>query len=178
MHGIFFKGLKDFVTDEYGHDCWQDVVGTIGSGPQIYLPINSYADDEFTSLVTAACDRVDRPKSSFLESFGRALPPHLFGAYGHVVDPAWTTLDVVEHAEAGIHDVLRTHNEKLDPPRLGCQRLDSKRVAVRYRSDRQLCSVAKGIVHGIADHFDETVSVVERKCLLDGDDACVLVVSQ
>jgi predicted hydrocarbon binding protein len=50
------------------------------------------------------------------------------------------------------------------------------RVLVTYTSERKLCAVAKGIIQGIASHFQERVVIRERECMLKGAPACLISV--
>ena len=41
---------------------------------------------------------------------------------------------------------------------------------------RKLCSVAKGIVRGVAAHYKEPVSITEGSCMLRGGRDCQILV--
>ena len=41
---------------------------------------------------------------------------------------------------------------------------------------RKLCSVAKGIVRGVAAHYQEPVSITEGSCMLRGGRECQILV--
>jgi predicted hydrocarbon binding protein len=51
-------------------------------------------------------------------------------------------------------------------------------VQIIYSSSRQLCSVAKGIIKGVARHYGETVHITEDACMLRGDQFCALRVTR
>lgn len=176
MHGIIFKSLKDFVVAEYDHDAWDEVRSRAGLDQRVYLPIDTYDDAELVDLVEAVADLTGEPIPDLLESYGRFVAGQLLDTYGNVVREEWDALDLVANAEDRIHAVLREHNPDLSPPTLACRRDDESRVTVFYRSRRRLCFVAKGIVHGVADHHGESVTVTETTCMHEGADYCQLVV--
>jgi predicted hydrocarbon binding protein len=177
VHGILYKALKEFVVDQYGRDTWSDVRSEAGVGSKLYLPVNTYEDEELLDLVEATAAVTDRDTTDLLEPFGENIAAHLLDAYGNLVDDDWTALDLVEHTEEHIHTVLRTHNPKLMPPELKCQREEKDRVIVHYQSERNLCRVAIGIVLGVATHYGEEISVSEHKCTRNGDPYCEFIVS-
>jgi predicted hydrocarbon binding protein len=47
---------------------------------------------------------------------------------------------------------------------------------VHYRSHRQLCQLAEGLIEGAAETFGSRVVVSQPMCVLDGDEHCVLLV--
>lgn len=177
MHGILYKALKDLVVDRYGRDVWSEVRSEAGVGSKLYLPVTTYEDEELFDLVEATATVLDQEPDAILEPFGENVAAQLLDTYGNLVDPDWTAIDLVEHTEEHIHTVLRAHNPELSPPELECRREGADRVTVQYRSERQLCHVAIGIVRGVASHYEEDLTISERHCMHSGDPYCELVVS-
>ncbi|MGM0592589.1 MAG: V4R domain-containing protein, partial [Halobacteriota archaeon] len=64
------------------------------------------------------------------------------------------------------------------PPALRAGWIDDNRVGVIYDSERQLCHLAKGLIEGIGEYYDEPLNVEEVQCMHDGGDECRLVVSR
>jgi predicted hydrocarbon binding protein len=111
--------------------------------------------------------------------FGEFLVPPLLETYGVHVDKDWTGLELIANVERYIHIALRAKQvSTYTPPELESGWLDEETVSVVYRSDRQLCSLARGIVDGVGDYFDEPFDIEEPACMHDGDDYCELVVSR
>lgn len=177
MHGILFKALKDYVIDSHGDETWQEIRREAGIGSKIYLPVTTYDDDELIELIEATADVTDSTAPQLLEPLGVSIARQLLDTYGNLVRGDWSALDLIENTEEHIHTVLRTHNPELTPPELVCDRQNAESVTVRYRSDRQLCAVAKGIARGVGAHYEESLSISEVHCMHDGDDYCELVVS-
>jgi hypothetical protein len=175
MHGVFHKGFKDFVVAEYGDEAWRSARETSGVERQVYLPVNSYPDQEFISLIDGLADTVDDSAFAFLESFGEFLADRLLDTYGRLLDDDWDAVDVVANAETGVHERLRALDGDLSPPSLECDR-DGDVVTVVYGSPRRLCPIAKGLVRGVGEGVGPELDVSERQCVHDGDDACELVV--
>jgi hypothetical protein len=176
MHGVFHKGFRDFVIEAYGDGTWSAARDASGVDRQVYLPVNYYPDAEFISLVEGVSSAIDDSPFDLLESFGRFMADRLLDTYGRTVDDDWDALEVVEHAESGVHAALREHDPELSPPRLECTREGPDRVTVVYESSRRLCPVAIGLAEGVGESFGEPLSVTEPRCMHRGDERCELVV--
>src|SRR5437667_33757 len=153
MHGMIFTELKRFVDDAHGPGVWSSLLVESGIGARIYLPIQAYPDEEMMKLAVAASTLTGRALGDIFESFGEFLAPTYFKLYGYLIKPEWRTLDLLEHTEQTIHRVVRARNPGAQPPELRCIRISAGEVLVVYNSSRQLCSVAKGIVKGVAKHY-------------------------
>lgn len=177
MHGIVFRGMKHHVVDTHGRETWDQVQEDAGVGPKVYLPVETYTDEEFFLLAQSAAKRTNQEPAEFLESLGRSMAAELVGTYGDVVPNEWDVLETIANAEETIHTTLRARNPDLEPPELVCRRDSAEQVTVFYASDRQLCPVARGIVRGLANRYGESVTISEPRCMHHGDDHCKIVVS-
>lgn len=176
MHGILFKGLKDFVVDTYDKPTWEQIRETAGVREDRYLPTSAYPDEELVALVEAAVavSGVDQP--TLLRAFGRYLVPPLVDMYGVYIDEEWTGLELIENVETTIHRALRSGDSfEYEPPGIAATRLDDDVVVITYGSSRGLCDVAVGLVNGIGEYYDESFDVYQRNCMHDGASKCEIV---
>jgi predicted hydrocarbon binding protein len=176
MHGIILTELQKFVTQRHGPETWAEILSRAGLRNTIYLTSATYPDSDVVAIVTAASQLSRTPAPDLLENFGAALVPGLVQVYGRLVKRGWRTLDLIEHTEQTMHTVVRRQNPGAEPPRLQCTRVSPDEVVVTYTSERKLCAVAKGIIQGIASHFQERVVIRERECMLKGAPACIISV--
>ncbi|MFM8434885.1 MAG: heme NO-binding domain-containing protein, partial [Planctomycetia bacterium] len=95
---------------------------------------------------------------------------------GRHVDPAWRTLDLIEHTEAIIQEMVRSTNPGAQPPVLEAARASHDELHLVYSSQRQLCALAVGLMHGLADHYHERLDVEEPSCMERGDPFCSFVI--
>jgi predicted hydrocarbon binding protein len=174
MHGVIFGRLKEYVDNKLGPGAWTELLRESGIGERIYLAASAYPDEELVRLVTTASSTKNIPIADLLEDFGRELVPTYLGMYGHLIKPEWRTLDVVEHTEETIHKVVRIRNPGASPPVLRTTRSSKTEIVLEYTSARRLCAVARGIVRGVAAHYEENVSIDESACMLKGARACVM----
>jgi predicted hydrocarbon binding protein len=174
MHGIILTELEKFVTQHHGASTWSEILNRAGLRNKIYLTSATYPDSEVVAIVTAASKLSGTPPAELLENFGAALVPGLVQVYGRLIKRGWRALDLIERTEETMHSVVRRQNPGAEPPRLRCTRVSPNEVLVTYTSERKLCAVAKGIIRGIAAHFQEPIVIRERECMLKGAPACVI----
>ncbi|UPV73433.1 heme NO-binding domain-containing protein [Halorussus limi] len=179
MHGIVLKGLKDFVTAEYDREAWRAIQDEAGLGGKVYVPVTEYEDADALNLVDAAAEATGEDPPDLLDAFGRFLVPPLVETYGVHVEEDWTGLELIANVETYIHEALRGKQlSTYTPPALSAEWVGDETVKVTYASERELCSLAKGLLAGVGDYYDEQVEVTEPTCMHEGDDRCELVVTR
>ena len=174
MHGAILMELECFVVAGFSRDAWKQMHETAGVKSRIYVPISTYPDEDVVALVGAASELSGQSVGDLLGAFGEYLAPALLSSYGQLLDPAWRTLEVLEHVEKTIHRVVRLREPDAMPPHLECERLSDREVRVRYSSERGLCALATGLARGIASAFNERLSLEEPVCMLTGGAHCDL----
>lgn len=179
MHGIILYGLKHFVVDEYGDDAWNAVLQEADVDQTLFIPSTTYSDDVVLEIVTTGAELTGAEPAELQYEFGRYIVPSLVETYGVHVDTNWSSLELIENVETYIHEALRQKDlGEYTPPGLGAERNGPDAVLVTYASDRQLCHVARGILDGIADYYDESWTVTEQTCMHDGASRCEILVER
>jgi hypothetical protein len=176
LHGLIFAELRKFTEANLGPGSWKALTDSAGLGQKSYLSTQVYPDSDVFALVSAASQTTGLPAQDLLEAFGMFIAPDLIGMFRTLLDPQWRTLDVIEHTETTIHKVVRTGHPGAQPPELQTIRRGDNEVTILYRSNRKLCSIAKGICNGLAKHFAETIAIEEPTCMLLGGAQCTIVV--
>ncbi|WP_135821873.1 heme NO-binding domain-containing protein [Halostella litorea] len=176
MHGIIHKSLKEYVEDRMSDGAWDALLDEAGIEPKLYLPVSHYPDEEVTAIVTTIADNAGRSERAVQRDFGEFLAPELLDTFKAHVKDDWDTLDVLARLEA-IYEGIEQSSDDTSPPAVETAR-DGDTVTVVYRSDRELCAMAEGIVHGVAADRGESVSVDQPVCVHEGDDHCELVVTR
>jgi hypothetical protein len=171
VHGLIFAELQDFVIQNLGEGGWKQVVARAGLQDRVFLPITSYPDADAEALVSAGSELTGKSRGELLVAFGEHLAPHLLHAYDSLLRPGWRTLDVLEHVEDTIHRIVRLRESGAMPPRLVAERRGNV-VAFEYQSPRRMCQLAIGIARGLAAHYEEVLSVVEKSCTERGAQVC------
>ena len=177
VQGLIFFFLQKFAdVAATGSTSWKGVRASTATSAARYLPSGVYPDADAVAILTTIAETTGRPLPTILEEFGEFLAPHLVKVAGPVVDPAWRTLDLIEHTEAIIHTMIRTTTPGAAPPVLETVRQSPDELHLVYSSARRLCPLAVGLMRGIAAHYRETIRIEEPSCLLRGDPFCSFVV--
>jgi len=172
MHGAIFTELQKFATNAFGVDVWHKMCDAAGVGPRVYLPVTTYPDAEAIALVGAASELSGKQADELLGAFGEYLVEPLLRTYSSLVRPDWRTLDLLEHTESTIHRIVRLRERDATPPELACERVSPGEVVIRYGSARRLCSLARGLIRGVARHYSESIEVRETMCMSSGAPRC------
>ena len=177
MHGLIFFYLRKFADLlSTGTSSHPGLRSTIVRSTTSYLPSAVYPDAEAVSLLQSIADSIGRPLPDTLGRFGEFLAPHLVKVAGASINPAWRTLDLIEHTESLIHSMVRAANPGAEPPVLETVRIGPDELQLVYNSPRRLCPLAKGLMRGMAIHYGESISIDEPSCVFRGDPFCSFVV--
>jgi hypothetical protein len=177
MHGLILTELKRFADSEFGTAAWQGLLREAGLENRLYVSSGKYPDSEVFALVDVLARQGGADNQTLLARFGSFIVPTLMSAYKPFIRPEWKTLEMIEHTEANIHRAARLQDPSSAPPRLQVRRVNSGQVVIIYDSKRKLCSLAKGIVLGVAEHYREKVEISELACMLKRKPACTIAVT-
>ena len=177
MNGIVFIEIGKFAQSRLGPQAWAKAMQAAGIPARVYYRVAEYPDEEALALLSALSAALQEPVQAILESLGEFIVPDLIRMSRYWIKPQWKTLDLIEHTEATIHETLRQEGSQTDPPRLRARRTGPREVAVLYDSPRRMCSLAKGIVAGLAKHYGESVTITEARCMLRGAANCELIIA-
>lgn len=178
MHGIVLAQLKEFVVETYDRETWRTILQEAGLSGKVYVPVTEYPDEDVFAIIGAAADLTGTAPTEIQTDFGRFLVGPLVGTYGVHVEGDWTGLELIANVEQYIHEALRAKQlSTYTPPELDAEWRGDDRVGLLYRSDRQLCHLARGIIEGVGEHFDESFHIEEPSCTRNGDEYCEFVVT-
>lgn len=176
VHGIIFFELKRFA-ESLGQGVWWSVMREARLEGRLYLPLRVYPDADLQALIKATARLRRLKEHQMLEAFGAFLAPRLLEFYRVLAEPSWRTLEVIEHADARFYaSVSRTAPEVSCPFRV--RRIHEEELEVTYFSQRRLCSMARGMILGLAAHFGETVNLREVECMHAGAGQCRIIVTR
>lgn len=173
MKGIIFNLLEMVVSAEHGEDVWDEALEAAGV-EGVYTAVGTYPNEELGALVTALATKLGISADDAVRWFGRTSVPLLADRYGGFFEPHTSTRAFL----LTLNDVIHPEVRKLFPgayaPEFEFELLGKDGLALGYRSHRDLCSFAEGLVEGAAAHYGETVTVEHTSCTRRGDDHCVL----
>lgn len=175
MHGIVHKTLKEYVEEDVDAVDWDEIADRAGLEPKLYLPVSRYPDEEVAAVFDALAAATGASAAAVQRAFGRRLAPELLSTYKAHVRDDWATRELLLGLET-VSERVAAQDEESTLPDIETDAAGGD-IVVTYASDRELCSLARGIVLGVADHYDDEVSISEPECALEGADRCTLRVA-
>ena len=178
MHGSICLIVEKFVIKNYGLESWDRILESSGVPGLVISPIQTYDDKVVFKIVESASEMLSLPQDDVLEAVGRFAGPELIHFAQALVHPEWTTFELFSNVESLIHKTIRMGDKTVRPAHLQSLTLDDSTMQMVYSSKRGLCSLAKGIMLGISDHYGETISIFHNSCTKEGDACCVFTVEK
>ena len=174
MKGIIFNLLEDVVGSEYDADTWDDLLDR-AKVEGVYTSLGNYPHGELVTILDEFSASRGENRDQILRWFGRNAIPLLADRYQVFFAPHRHTRRFLLTLNDVIHSEVRKLYPGADAPMfefLDSGGGDHSDLTIHYRSRRQLCKLAEGIILGAADYFGEKANVQQRECLLNGDDHC------
>jgi len=178
MQGVILDQLEKYIAGKLGQPGVQRIRNLTGRGESGYDFGGKYPDDELVLIIRGLVEATGRPAEEIVEEFGFALVPGLLEMYGFLVNPRWSFIDFLLNTEDVIHRGVKLNTPNARPPELQAARAGPDSVAITYRSKRNLCPLAKGIIRGAAAHYKVDITISEERCLLRGDPECLITVAK
>ncbi|HEX2015197.1 MAG TPA: heme NO-binding domain-containing protein, partial [Solirubrobacteraceae bacterium] len=147
MKGIMFNLLETVVVRDYGEDAWEDILDGAGVDG-VYTSLGSYDDGELLALVGAASAKLDQPVDDVVRWYGRHALPLLADNYPQLFSPHEEARSFVLTLNEIIHPEVRKLYPGAITPEFGFDASDPDSLVMTYRSPRQLCALAEGLLQG------------------------------
>lgn len=175
MHGVVHKTLEEYVVDRSDEEAWEHIVEEAGVEATLYLPVSTYDDDEFEAILETLARHAVGDRRGIERGFGRRLAPELLSTFGAHVPGDWGLLELLDGIDAVLRSV-ETGTKAAALPSVSARR-EGGGAVVTYRSEREYCGIAHGVLEGLVEAADATGTVSKRTCVDDGADACTYLVS-
>ncbi|WP_049924426.1 heme NO-binding domain-containing protein [Halopiger djelfimassiliensis] len=190
MHGIVHKTLKEYVVTHTDDDTWDTVVEQARVEPTLYLPVSHYDDTEIDAVLESLAAMATQSRRQIERDFGRTLAPELVSTFSAHVRSDWGLVDLLVRLEE-ITAAVEEATDETALPNLSCRFDDDAETDVEpaevdagecdelfvtYRSHRDYCGLAHGILEGLVAATDADATVTEDTCVhdddADADEAC------
>ncbi len=183
MQGIVFVKFEEFIEEKYGVGQWKDILATAGFEKQTtYFRLNGYPDFYLQKLLLALSEKTGKTIYSLLEEFGVYLGTYLMNTYAYMLNPAWNSIDTMEHTSVNMQEVFRTlTGDKASGGDLSSvintKRINPTTVEIDYCSPRKMCALFVGIARAIAKWHKEEVVFDHNTCMHTGSARCRILVT-
>jgi hypothetical protein len=176
MKGIVFNLLEEIVSRDYGEDTWDALLEAAGLDGA-YTSLGSYSDEDLMGLVGAAAVTLDTPADEIVRWFGRSALPLFADRYPQFFEPHQSTRSFVLTLNQVIHPEVRKLYPGADVPEFDFDTSSQEVLVMGYASPRKMCAFAEGLIEGAASHYGEEARIEQPKCMVRGDEKCVLEIS-
>lgn len=172
MKGIIFNLLEEVVTTQYGAATWDHLLDDAGLDGA-YTSLGSYADDEIVGLVGVAATALALPPQDVLRWFGRRAMPLLARRYPSFFSSHANARSFLLTLNGIIHPEVRKLYPGAATPVFDFDTGSADKLLIGYNSERKMCALAEGFMHGAADYYHEQADITQLQCMHDGAAKCV-----
>lgn len=176
MKGVLFNVVEDVVDETLPEAMW-DIALHSACLDGVYTSLGDYPDTDLTAIVDAVCGHTGLGPQQVLHHVGLHGYRHLVDRQPDLVEGIADLGSLLHHLEDVIHPEVRKLQPEADPPSFTVRDAGPDTWEVEYRSERQLCHLAEGLIAGAAVGFGTPCRIEQPSCTLDGADHCRLMVS-
>lgn len=179
MKGIVFVKFNEFIEELWGDEFWDTLLNEANLPSEgIYTTVKSYDDQELFTLIDLVVKKKNISSKDAQFAFGKWVFKEL---YNIAPTGAHDFKDVFEFLHA-VQNFIHVEVKKLNPDALLpefeflSETVDT--LSFHYQSPRKLCFFCEGIIHGLAEHTGQAVTVGQSECEHKGNERCVLEVKK
>lgn len=177
MKGVVFNVVQEVVEEHLGPDAWDDAIDR-SQVDGAYTSLGNYPDSDLHRIAGSVGDATDMSPNDVLVFAGRHGFRHLASRHSYLIAeyPGWQ--QVVAHLDDIIHPEVEKIYAGADAPSFTIVESGETSLTMVYRSKRQLCALAEGLLRGLGEWFERELSVTHIGCAHRGDDDCTLLVEE
>jgi hypothetical protein len=173
MKGIVFNVLENFINENFGEKTWEDGVEKANLQDEIFVSTKIYDDKKLIDIFTSIVSLKKLVAEEALILFGEFLFDTLSTKYAEILVQFDNPKDFLKGLDGIIHVEVRKMMMGSNPPQFLLKKDEEKEISLEYRSERQLCTLAKGLINGLNKKFGNTFTYEHTKCIHNGDDLCL-----
>jgi len=177
MYGLIHISIRQFVEGRIGETAWESLARDIGVDESNFVTMQAYPDEVTLQLVAAGSEALALSQEEFLHDLGVHWVKHTAAEfYGPLLEFAGSDVASLLQNLNRMHDQVAISFSNLVQPSFELEPQGEGEFRLHYRSSRSgLSSFVTGLLAGLGDHFNESVSVRQVEAKLDGDDHDVFV---
>jgi predicted hydrocarbon binding protein len=179
MKGVVFVKFSEFIEELYGLEFWVELLNEADLPSEgAYSSVVTYDDQELFILIGLVTDKKNISVKDAQLAFGKWVFKEF---YNIAPSGAHDFEDVFEFLYA-VQGFIHVEVKKLNPnalvPEFKFLFESANKLSFHYISPRKLCFFCEGIVHGLAEHLGQAVTVSQSECEHEGAQRCVLDVER
>ncbi len=177
MRGLMFNHLLECIESHHSYDIVDSIIDASDVQDQgSYADGGMYEDVDFIKLIAASSKTLRVSESELLRFCGRQIFPFLYKRLLTIYDQSTYSTDSIKNAFDLISILETIHYKevvKLYPdsifPHFDVIDRDHSKLEILYRSSRNLSFLAKGMLEGCIEYFNEALTVeMQHKSINEG----------
>ena len=172
MYGMVNQGIRTFISDNHGPEMWAAICADAGISTDEFESTHVYDDAVTYSLVGSISKCLELDPTTVLEVFGKYWTDFAVETpIGKLIHFGGDNLvDVLDNLD-DLHSRVNMSMPDLRPPSFDLEDVAENTYLLHYYSDREgLAPMVIGLVHGLADQFNQKVDVKQVDCRSKGAD--------
>lgn len=164
MKGIIFTTFTKMIEEKFGLEMLDElIVNTKPKSEGIYISTATYEDAELINMVVYLSKKIDVPVEDLVRTFGHFTFQVLSKSFPHFLENK-TFKDFI----LSVHDVVHVEVKKLYPeaelPTFIYKNIKDNSLTMKYISNRNLPTLAEGLIQGAADYYNKNVKITLTEC--------------
>ena len=160
MKGSIVKCLSELIKTKFGEHKWKEIVQLSGENPNMVIKAISDIDDTTVfKIFENTCIVLNLSKQQACDAFGdfwiNTFAPKIYGAYYVKFKNAKQFILGMDK----VHDTVTKIIANAHPPRFEIEEVDENTILVNYKSTRNMIDFYIGLVKGVGNYFDTTISI-------------------
>lgn len=173
MKGIVFNVFEKFITENFSAEVWEEGLEDAKLEDEVFVPTKIYEDKKLLDIFGSIVKLKNLVAEEALILFGEYLFNALATKYAHVVQDFDNARDFLLGLDGIIHVEVRKMMSGSNPPQFITIEETENTLTLEYRSERQLCTLAKGLFNGLNKKFDNAYEYEHTKCIHNGEEQCL-----
>lgn len=168
MKGMIFTELVEFVEEKFGFDIADAMLeASLLENKGAYTQAANYPFEELVAIVTRLAEITGNPAGDLIEVYGRHLFGRIVGLYPPMIAHFSSSLPFIAKVDTFIHPEVKKLYPDADLPSFNVISLSDHELIIDYTSNKPLMPLARGLMLGAADHFGETIEIIEDDTIHD-----------
>ena len=170
MKGVIFRQLELFVCQKFDETTWEAIYQT--ALPELvtqdpFVGPMTYPDEDMVTLAVHASNHLELSLEVVLKEYGRFLLPNLISLAPEFVKGHATPKSFLLTVEDVIHVEVEKMYEGTYLPTFTYAESEEDVLDITYSSDRKLFTFFEGLIEGVAEYFQCSVSFEQVEDISD-----------
>lgn len=180
MHGLVFVTWEKYLQERFEGSVLSEYRTRLGlNAANAPLAVRTYDDALLIKGVAIVHELTRTPVDTLLQEYGRYFIANGLTRHrcAYLLSQTRNARDLLL-AMRDAHEQMQQLPDGLTPPLFQYRSYshDPQALLLVYDSERHLCPLLWGAIHGAADYYGEQVTVSEQTCMRHGDATCTFAV--